>query len=109
MIMELFGEFQVRIDPWQAEYGPELAADSDSTDARESALEDVDVPRSQWQPILPPSTVAPPALVFVDGVRRIEARIQIPQANGFVYGAFGSYAVGCAYVGNEAADRKSVV
>src|SRR5579859_8187344 len=65
-IMGLFGEFQVRIDPWQAEYGPELAVDSDSTDARESTLEDVDVPRSLWQPIFPASTAAPPALVFVD-------------------------------------------
>jgi hypothetical protein len=101
--MGIFGDFQVRIDPWQTEYGPELAADSDSAAANESALEDVDVPRAQWQPIVPPSTVAPPALVFVDGVRRIEARIQIPQANGVVYGAFGSYAVGCARVGNGAA------
>lgn len=24
--MGFFGEFQGRIDPWQAEYGPELAA-----------------------------------------------------------------------------------
>jgi len=98
--MGFFGEFQVRIDPWQAEYGPELAADSEAGDARESVLEDVDVPRSLWRPILPASAMLPPALVFVDGVRRIEARIQIPQADGVVYGAFGSYAVGGVHVEN---------
>ena len=67
--MGFFGEFQVRIDPWQAEYGPDLAADSEAGDARESVIEDVDVPRWLWRPILPTSAVLPRALVFVDGVR----------------------------------------
>lgn len=100
--MGFFGQFQVRIDPWQAEYGPEVAADS-GAEVRESVLEDVDVPRSLWRPILPTSAMLPPALVFVDGVRRIEARIQIPQSDGVVYGAFGSYAVGGVHVGNGTA------
>lgn len=78
--MGLFGEFQVRIDPWQAEYGPELAADSEASEAQESGLEDVDVPRSLWRQILPTAAVLP-ALIFVDGVRRIEARFQIPEAD----------------------------
>ena len=100
--MGFFGQFQVRIDPWQAEYGPELAADSEGAETGASVLEDVDVPRPLWRPILPAVAALPP-LVFVDGVRRIEARIQIPQAAGVVYGAFGSYAVGSVHIEDGAA------
>jgi len=101
--MGLFGDFQVRIDPWQTEYGSELAADSETTDAAESVLQDVEVPRPQWQPIAPGPVPLPAALLFVDGVRRIEARIQVPQPAGVTYGAFGSYAVGCVQVENGTA------
>lgn len=97
--MELFGDFQVRIDPWQVEYGSDVAVDSDASHTRETVLQDVDVERSQWQPIRPSAALLPPAFVFVDGVRRLEARIQIPHAeHGVVYGAFGSYAVGGVHV-----------
>jgi hypothetical protein len=96
--MSLFGEYQVRIDPWQAEYGPELAADYESELPREVVLEDVDLPRGLWQPITPSPARVPRNLMFADGVRRIEARIQIPRLGGVVYGAFGSYAVGSVHI-----------
>lgn len=101
--MGIFGDFQVRIDPWQTEYGSELAADSETADATESVLQDVEVPRPLWRPLAPQAASLSTPLVFVDGVRRVEARIQVPQAAGVAYGAFGSYAVGGVRVEDGAA------
>ena len=105
----LFGDLRVRMDPWQVEYGSELGADADGRETRETVVEDVDVERSRWEPVFPKDAVLPPALVFVDGVRRLEARIQIPHPNhGIVYGAFGSYAVGSVHVQGGAASFREI-
>jgi hypothetical protein len=105
----LFGEFEVRIDPWQVDYGPEVAADGEPGQARETVQQDVEIARGQWRPIRPVHATWRPALVFVDGVRRVEARIQIPhRQHGIVYGAFGSYAVGGVHVEDGAASFRHV-
>jgi hypothetical protein len=106
--MKVFGDLEVRIDPWQAEYGPEVAAE-DQSGSRETVLQDVEVERARWRPIVPAGVAAPSALVFVDGVRRLEARIQISdRQRDVVYGAFGSYAAGAVRVSDGAASFREM-
>lgn len=102
--MGVFGEFPVRIDPWQAEYGPEIGAEVEPEEADLQVVEDVEVPRKSWQPIVS-KAAAPPfgRMVFVDGVRRIDARIQIARPMAICYGAFGTYAVGSVHVASGTA------
>ncbi|MFO0745779.1 MAG: hypothetical protein U1F43_08905 [Myxococcota bacterium] len=92
-----FDGFDVRLDPWAVEYGAELAA----TGSDEAPAVEVDpfleTPRDEWGPLNPlPSADHPlPAEVgFVDGVRRLELRVVVPQGLKWAHGAFGSWAVG---------------
>lgn len=95
----VFGTLDVRLDPWQAEYGPELALQRDAEtgeDAQTAQEVGLDVERAPdaWAPIAPGPLALPRRLVFIDGVRRAEARVVIRRADGLVHGVFGSYAVG---------------
>jgi len=93
----LLGALDLRLDPWEVEYGSELPLGSPAEEAPESAV-DVAVERAaaDWQPLEPRAGFAAPArLVFVDGVRRIEARVISRVGSVLCHGAFGSYAVGC--------------
>jgi hypothetical protein len=91
----LFGSFDVRIDPWQAEYGAELAVDMATVDESDVAVTlDVERTSSMWQPILPATLARTEALVFVDGVRRVEARLIVRRDGRLFHGALGSYGVG---------------
>jgi len=68
---------KVSIDPWDPSYG--TSVDSDPL-ADPTASVNVDVERvaADWAPIAPPAGVAaPPEVVFVDGVRRVEARVWV--------------------------------
>jgi hypothetical protein len=85
--------FDVRLDPWAAEYGSETPTDFHS-DPDESAEVDVGVERGTWTPIAPATVEPPRALAIVDGVRRIEARLVITRNGRVFHGALGSYGVG---------------
>jgi hypothetical protein len=70
-----------RVDPWSVEYG----ASVDS----ELVLSDVDVnteverPESGWAPVAPrPDAGQPSMILFVDGVRRVDARVWIEAPDG---------------------------
>jgi hypothetical protein len=69
------------IDPWDPEYGMAFGGEPDDRPLAESKVElelDLEVPAGQWQPITPGTTARPPGtLLFLDGVRRIEARVWI--------------------------------
>src|SRR5260370_38601334 len=55
----------------------------------------IGVPAELWAPRDPPAqTAIPNAVVFVDGVRRVEARAWIEQNETAVPGIFASYAAG---------------
>lgn len=102
--------FEVRLDPWDADYGSELPIDT-SDEADDAAVDtDVDV-SGAWTPIAPGATTATDPLVFVDGVRRIDARVILRRRpteivdslygepiQALVHGAFGAYAVGAVVV-----------
>lgn len=99
-----FGDFRVRIDPWEVDYGDQtpLAPADDQPD--EQVDHEIEVADANWQPITPLSDAAPHRrVVFIDGVRRLEARIHARQGEQLIYGGFGSFAVGAVEVENSSA------
>lgn len=82
------------VDPWDPTYGtsldPELGASSAEVDP------DVEVPAARWAPVRPdPAVDRPEAVLFVDGVRRIDAQVWIDDADGAASPALcASYAAG---------------
>ncbi|HEY5171760.1 MAG TPA: hypothetical protein VIK54_08550 [Acidimicrobiia bacterium] len=81
------------IDPWDPTYGSSV-----ESELMQSAIEAeiaIEVEAELWAPRDPPAgTAIPDAVVFVDGVRRVEARAWIEQDETAVPGIFASYAAG---------------
>ncbi len=100
MDTRIFGNLDVRIDPWQVDYGTELplrTVDNNSTE-EEDVILDLETPLGGWAPIEPAALSFIPRLVFVDGVRRLEARLLVRENDKVIHGGFGSHAVGCVEV-----------
>lgn len=94
------GLMRFHIDGWDPAYGSamedsgEVSAVAESTARIDAAVE---TPPAQWKAIPPPAGATEPgAVVFVDGVRRIEARVWIPDEPGTKasMGVAASYAAG---------------
>lgn len=101
--MGLFGDFDIRLDPWEVEYGPEFPINvADEPDGEDVDL-DVEIPASDWKPILPTATDIFATTFFVDGVRRVEAKLLVRRKEQLLHGAFGSAAVGAVAVTPERA------
>jgi hypothetical protein len=96
--MSLFGELQVRLDPWQVDYGTELPLEDVEEGPDEAVVLDIELAAGEWRPLTPAGAHAPSRLVFVDGVRRLEARLIVRRGERLCHGAFGSYAVGAVSV-----------
>ncbi len=102
--MPLFGDLLVQLDPWQVDYGTELPLDEVEEAAPDDTVAlDVEIAPEDWQPIRPTEGMQPSKLIFVDGVRRIEARLLARRQERLCHGAFGSHAVGAAVVVGSAA------
>lgn len=94
------------VDPWDPSYG---TSENDGAGERgESGAEvtvGVEVAAERWRPVrADPSVVAPPAVLFVDGVRRVDAQVWVDDgAGGAAPGLCASYAAGvvccCAEAG----------
>jgi hypothetical protein len=84
-----------RVDPWDPTYGSALDTDLEPP-AESDVVVDVEVAAADWQPVAAPVAGAHPSLVlFVDGVRRVEARVWIDEADDNVApGICASYAAG---------------
>ncbi|SEF35829.1 hypothetical protein SAMN05421837_108424 [Amycolatopsis pretoriensis] len=84
------------VDSWDPGYGSSMEAEELARSGAEVELE-VEVPMAEWAPI-DPSPVSPPdAVLFVDGVRRIDARVWIDDPEGTNSASIGlcaSYAAG---------------
>ncbi|MFC4950550.1 hypothetical protein [Pseudonocardia sp. GCM10023141] len=82
------------IDPWDPTYGNSLDAEMGASSAQIDAA--VEVPIEQWGPIDPSPGVLPPsAVLFVDGVRRVDAQVWVDEADGAASAALcASYAAG---------------
>jgi hypothetical protein len=98
--MSLFGELQVRLDPWQVDYGTELPLEDVEEAPDEAVVIDVELAAGEWRSVTPSETPTPARLIFVDGVRRLEARLIARRGDQLCHGAFGSYAVGAVDVTN---------
>lgn len=90
-----FGHFDVRIDPWAVEYGAETPTEF-QPDTEDTSTVDVtvEVEGSAWAPINPSAVTGSQALSFVDGVRRMEARLVVTREGRVIHGALGSFGVG---------------
>jgi len=102
--MSVFAGFDVRIDPWDTDYGSELPIDTADDFPVEDVELEIEVEANKWQPVIPGSVTPPNYLVFVDGVRRIEARLLIRRGELLCHGAFGSFAVGAVQLAGARAD-----
>jgi hypothetical protein len=80
------------VDGWQPEYGSGI--EQSSTESDVPTVIDVEAPIEEWKPRAPAAGPAP-LVFFVDGVRRVEARVWITELDGRVHlGLAASYAAG---------------
>src|SRR5262249_7953690 len=94
------------VDPWDPGYGLAYSEDLDAA-LEESSAElnlDLEVPAAEGRPIDPdPAPRLPGTLLFLDGVRRIDARIWVHGSNPQpAPGIAASLAAGLVYCGEEA-------
>jgi hypothetical protein len=82
---------RLHVEGWAPEYGASVEPDEGLSPA-EGAV-DVAVEDRPWEPI-PGVDDGIPVIAFVDGVRRIEARLVLDAPNGPVAGICGSFGVG---------------
>ena len=81
------------VDPWDPAYGSSVESELGQSPIEADVA--VEVPAEQWAPRDPPAgTPLPDAVLFIDGVRRVEARAWIEHAGTAVPGIFASYAAG---------------
>jgi hypothetical protein len=86
------------VDPWDPSYGTSLDAERGES-AAQVAL-DVELPAAEWQPIDPdPAAVPPDAVLFVDGVRRVDAQLWVedgsPEASPALCASYAAGVVCC--------------
>jgi hypothetical protein len=68
------------VDGWDPSYGASLESEDFLGESTARVAVDVERPAARWQAIDPrPGRLLPAALLFVDGVRRIEARVWIEE------------------------------
>ncbi len=91
------------VDPWDPGYGLAFGDELDGGAFAESSAElhlDLEVPAARWQPVDPDPVPALPGLVlFLDGVRRIDARVWVhgadPQPGPGIAASFAAGIVAC--------------
>lgn len=86
---------RISIEQWAPDYGSPMGPDAlEETQAAVDA--ECEVPVEEWAPRSPaPGTTVPDEIAFVDGVRRVEARVWIESDRGSVHqGICASYAAG---------------
>ena len=79
------------VESWAPEYGASVEPDEELR-AAEGAV-DVEVEDRPWEPIAGVDDGIP-KVAFVDGVRRVDARLVLDESSGPVPGICGTYAVG---------------
>ena len=91
------------VDPWDPGYGMAFGEEMDGDALQESSAElnlDLELPADQWRPLTPATGLTIPATVlFLDGVRRIDARIWVhgpdPQPAPGIAASFAAGLVCC--------------
>lgn len=87
------------VEAWDPAYG-QPAGDLDLDASAADVVVDVEVPTGSWRPLDPPAGIdLPDSVVFVDGVRRVDARAWIHHADGTdspaLCASYGAGAVRC--------------
>ncbi len=82
------------VDPWDPTYGTSVDAEIGASTAEIDT--DVETPAEGWAPVPPsPGLLPPAAVLFVDGVRRVDAQVWVDEGDGSVSpGLCASYAAG---------------
>lgn len=81
------------VEAWDPDYG--TGGDIDALDASTDVVDaDVELPRADWQPLGPHDTPTPEVTYFVDGVRRIDARIWVTEGGRAHPGSCATVAAG---------------
>jgi hypothetical protein len=81
------------VDPWDPGYG--ASVESDLTESTSVPTTDIECADDEWRPLSPTGRALPADVtLFVDGVRRIEARAWIEGGIEPVPGVFASWAAG---------------
>lgn len=84
---------RLRLDPWAAEY--HTAYQADAPEPTRPVRADVEVDASSWRPQRPHEASAPRTVVFLDGGRRIDARVLLEDdRQQAAFGALGVFGVG---------------
>ncbi len=92
---------QLKLDPWSSDVEAVVAISVD--DAQSPPPIDVRVETTRWQAIDPTAAAAKPApSVFIDGVRRVDARLLATIPGGHAFGLLGSFAIGAVRAGEGA-------
>ncbi len=90
------------IEGWAPEYGSPVEMEGEEVPAAEVDA-GAELPEDEWRPLGPVEAAAVPAHVyFVDGVRRIEARVWMTAAGESRLGICASYAAGAVRCGRRA-------
>ncbi|MBI3682558.1 MAG: hypothetical protein HY235_19435 [Acidobacteria bacterium] len=82
---------KIRLDPWPADYESPIAFDD--FEQASGAQVDLTVETAHWRAVRPPPADEA-ACCFVDGVRRVDARILGDDGGRLVHGLYGSLAAG---------------
>ena len=103
-MFRVFGDYRVRIDPWEVDYGDQTPLESLNDRPTEQVDHEVEASDDAWRAIVPPARGSlRDRVVFIDGVRRLDARVQVRQDEDLIFGGFGSHAVGAAIMRDSAA------
>lgn len=95
------------LDPWSPDY--EAPIQTDGAEVTASGEVDPEVETRDWRPIRPSDKVTERRLYFVDGVRRVEARVLSQENDGtLIHGLFASAGVGSVVTHNGIAKYDSV-
>jgi hypothetical protein len=95
------------VDPWDPGYGIAFGEEMNGEALRESSAEmnlDLELPAEQWRPLTPDRNAAlPDTVLFLDGVRRIDARVWVHGADPQpAPGIAASYAAGLVCLNGSA-------
>jgi hypothetical protein len=88
-----------RVDPWSVEYGASVESELSLTEVEVNV--EVELPEDHWEPVAAQADAPQPSTVlFVDGVRRVDARVWIEDPDGDPQpGICASYGAGVARCG----------
>lgn len=81
------------VETWAPEYGI-AADDAQMDDSSDGVVVDIEIAADKWSPIDPAPASLPSTIMFVDGVRRIDARVWITDGDAVRPGVCATVAAG---------------